>query len=62
VYDPFWDEPFDPAPARFLAVYDAANSLYWTWEGESDIRVTLVYHSHDRGFQHEFLFHRVKAK
>jgi hypothetical protein len=61
-HDPFWEEPFDPAPPRFLAVYDSANSMYWTWDGQSDVRVTLVYRSGQNGFQHEFLFRRVKAK
>ncbi|HSV14356.1 MAG TPA: hypothetical protein VLI90_08860 [Tepidisphaeraceae bacterium] len=46
------DEP------RYLDVYYANDPIYWEWEGESDVRLTLVYHRGERQFTHEFTFHR----
>ena len=54
--------PQQIAPPRYLVAYDD-RPLYWSWEGESQVRMTLVYQQPDnKHFQHEFIFARVKAK
>ncbi len=56
-YDPFfYDEP------RYYTYYDESDNTYWTWEGESPVRLHLAY---QRGgsrepFAHDFTFHRKK--
>jgi len=34
--------PYDDHP-RYFAVYDASDPLYWDWQGETDVKLTLVY-------------------
>lgn len=50
---------FDDDP-QYLAVYDDDNALYWNWDGESSIRLTLVYQQGDKSFEHEFVIARRK--
>lgn len=35
--------------------------LYWNWDGETDIRVSLVFERRDQRFTQDFVFHRVKT-
>ena len=55
-YDPFFyhDEP------RYYAVVDDGTT-YWNWDGETDVRMTLVYEGRGERITHRFVFHRVKV-
>jgi hypothetical protein len=56
------DNPGYIRPSGFGApADDAADSVYnWSWDGESDVRLHLVFREGDRTFQQEFLLHRGK--
>ena len=52
LYEPYWDTP------RYYTVYDA-NAIYWDWNGESDVRLSMTYQSGgQKPFTHEWVFHR----
>jgi len=54
-YDSMWQRP------RYYAVYDAENTYLWDWEGESEVRLTLVFQrGEQKPFSQEFVFHRWK--
>lgn len=54
-YGAYYDEP------RYLAVYDPGNPYYWEWNGETNVRLTLVFQQGDQPpFQQRFTFHRKK--
>jgi hypothetical protein len=54
-YDPFWDEP------RYYTYYDESDTTYWDWEGETDIRIHLVFQrGGPKTFEHDFTFRRKK--
>lgn len=50
---------FDDNP-QYLAVYDEDNALYWDWNGESSVRLTLMYQQGEKTFDHEFVIARRK--
>lgn len=52
--DPWYDEP------RYLTVYADGDAFYWDWNGESEVRLTLVYQRGEQTFKHEFTIKRVK--
>jgi hypothetical protein len=59
-YDEQW---YHDEPRYFTVVGGADEALYWSWDGESDIRVMLVF-SRGEGketFTHEFVIRRVKV-
>jgi hypothetical protein len=53
-YNDHLDEP------RYLAVYDGDNALYWDWNGETEVRLTLVYQRNQESLRHEFVIRRRK--
>lgn len=55
-YDPFfYDEP------RYYTYYDESDNTYWTWEGQTPIRLHLAYQrAAQNAFAHDFTFHRRK--
>ena len=53
-HDPFAREP------RYLAVYDDDNAIYWDWNGETDVRLSLVYQRGDEPLRHDFVIRRRK--
>jgi hypothetical protein len=53
------DDHFGYAP-RYVTVYDGGNALYWDWNGETEIRLTLVYQRDEKTFRHEFVIRRQK--
>jgi hypothetical protein len=55
LYDPYFDEP------RYFAYYDESDPTYWTWEGETDAKLHLVYQRGKDTFTHDFTFHRKKV-
>jgi hypothetical protein len=62
--DPFYNRlPGDPyyydAP-RYYDVYLPGDARYWAWEGQTDVRLLLVYQRAAGEFKHEFTFHRRK--
>ena len=57
-YGPGYYPPFDE-PRYFYVVDD--DNRYWDWDGQTDVRVTLVYQRADKQFKHEMTFHRVKT-
>jgi hypothetical protein len=50
----YYDDP------RFLAAYVPDQTIFWDWEGESDVTATFVYLRRDKIFEHRFVFHRKK--
>lgn len=56
-YDPFF---YDYAYPRYLSYYDPSDATYWSWEGETDVRLHLMFQRGNGTFAHEFSFHRKK--
>lgn len=58
---PAWDDPFGETPfdrPRYLAVDDTDTS-YWTWDGETDVRLSLTFAVENQPpFTQAFVFHR----
>jgi hypothetical protein len=53
--DPYYyDEP------RYYDVYIPNDSRFWDWDGETDVRLLLVYQRAGAEIQHAFTFHRRK--
>jgi hypothetical protein len=48
----FYDEP------RYVTVYDDDTGLYWDWDGESQIRLNLVFQRGSDTFEHEWVIAR----
>ncbi len=46
---------------HYLAIYDEP-PYYWTWNNESDVRLTLYYEQGQNVIRHEFVFSRRKVK
>lgn len=44
---------------RYFAIYDN-DVYYWDWNGETEVRLTLVYEQGQTTIQHEFVFARRK--
>jgi hypothetical protein len=55
------DDPLDDDEPRFLTVYDDANAIYWDWNGQTEVRLTLVYQRGEQSFRHEFTIRRKKV-
>jgi len=53
--DPLWEEPM------YVAVYDETDTLYWSWEGESEARIRLTFKRGREMFHHNFVFRRKKV-
>ncbi len=53
-YDPAFDEP------RYYTFYDEADTTYWNWEGQTSVRVHLVYQRGQETVTHDFTFRRKK--
>lgn len=58
-YDPFFYDSY-PWP-RTYRVYDTSDPMYWTWEGESQVRLTLVFETAGRVIEDRFVFARKRA-
>jgi hypothetical protein len=56
---PDYNDRFDDAP-RYLAIYDDDNALYWDWNGETEVRLSLVYQRREEPLRHEFVIRRRK--
>lgn len=52
-------DPFDDRP-RYLVVYDDGHALYWDWNGETEIRLSLVYQHGEDPIRHQFVIQRRK--
>lgn len=53
-WDPWYDYP------RYYTVYDE-NAVYWNWDGETEVRLVLVYQrGEEKPFNHEFVIRRRK--
>lgn len=51
--DPFYDEP------RYMVLIDD-DAMYWSWRGEGDVRLLLMFQRGDQTFSQEFVIRRVK--
>ena len=49
---------FEVAP-RYLANY-GPDTLYWNWDGETEVRVLLVYRQGEETIQQDFTFKKIK--
>jgi len=47
------------SPPRYLAI-DGPGNLYWNWDGQTEVRVFLVFKNGDETIQQEFAFMRIK--
>jgi hypothetical protein len=56
--DAFDDELIDCSPQYFDVVDDSA--LYWSWSGEGEIRLMLVFSRKDENFTQDFTIRRIK--
>ncbi|HEV8604093.1 MAG TPA: hypothetical protein VGQ99_01930 [Tepidisphaeraceae bacterium] len=54
-YDPSFDEP------QYFTVVDEADTVYWSWEDESEARIRLTFRRGKEVFHHNFLFRRKKV-
>jgi hypothetical protein len=55
-YDPwYWDGP------PYYMLYDPGNVAYWEWQGETVVRLNLVYQRGERTFRHAFVLGRKKV-
>jgi hypothetical protein len=59
-FDPYYDDPYLNEPA-YLVSYDEGN-YYWEWDGETEIRLMLVYQAGEKTLRDDFVFRRVKVK
>jgi hypothetical protein len=46
-------------PSRIDVIPDSA-AYFWEWDGETQVRLNLVYEHGDRSFEHHFVFRRIK--
>jgi hypothetical protein len=58
-YPYHYDYPYHHRP-QYAVVYDDVTNLYWDWEGETQVRLTLAYARGEDFFRHNFTFKRVK--
>jgi len=59
-YDSFYHGFYDYGYPRYISYYDPADATYWNWEGESDVRIHLVFERNKETFAQDFAFHRKK--
>jgi hypothetical protein len=57
---PYHHDHFVDDGPRYLAVYDDDNALYWDWNGETEVRLSLVYQRNEESLRHEFIIRRRK--
>ena len=55
----FPNDPYDAEP-RYMTIYDDENAIYWDWNGQTDVCLTLVYQRGEQSFRHEFALRRKK--
>lgn len=55
-YDDPWDEPL------YLTVYDDSNTFWWDWDGEGEMRLTIVFERFQKTFSHDFVIGRGRLK
>lgn len=48
------DEP------RYYTLYDEGDTTYWTWDGETNVRLILSYQRNEKNFSDTFELHRKK--
>jgi hypothetical protein len=59
----YYDDPFLYGPPPYYLVDDeVADTIYWKWKGESDVRLHLVFQrgTNAKTFSDDFTFHRKK--
>lgn len=55
-YGPMWSEPY------YQRVYNADSPEYWTWRGQTNVRLNLVFQQdQQKPFSQDFVFHRRKV-
>jgi hypothetical protein len=57
-YSTFDGRPYPYDEPRYYDVYIPNDSLFWDWEGQTDVRLLLVYQRGTGEFRHQFTFHR----
>jgi hypothetical protein len=58
MYSP--DVDFRDDHPRYYSIYDGNDPIFWDWQGETEVKLTLVFRRGNDQFQHEFVFHRKK--
>lgn len=56
----FPDDSFLHDRPRYMTIYDDGNARYWDWNGETEIRLSLVYQHGETPLRHEFVIRREK--
>jgi hypothetical protein len=56
----FPHDPYHHDRPRYLTIYDDENALYWNWNGETEVRLTLVYRRGEDEIRHPFTIRRKK--
>ncbi len=59
-YDPFFYDFYNYGYPRYISYYDPSDATYWNWEGESDVRLHLLFERNKETFAQDFAFHRKK--
>jgi hypothetical protein len=61
--DPYFYGPPPPPPPPYYLSDDEADTVYWPWKGETDVRLHLVYQrgTNAKTFSDDFTFHRKKV-
>jgi hypothetical protein len=54
----FPNDPWMDDQPRYLMVYDDDNALYWDWNGQTEVRLTLVYRRANQELRHAFTIRR----
>ncbi len=58
-YDPWYCDCYAP---RYYVLYDADDTTYWDWHGETRARLALSFERNGKTYRDEFEFQRVKVK
>jgi hypothetical protein len=62
--DPYYRGHFyDPDyPPQYCVLYDEGDSTYWSWHGETTVRLSLTFLEKGETFSEKFSFRQVKVK
>lgn len=59
-YGSYWEDPWYDQP-RYYAVVDPNDGSYWTWDGEGNVRLTLIFDVQGKQVSQSFTIARRKV-